>query len=81
MRYFKLLISCGHMGTSKEISVLRFFTADSIVDAFESGNRMPRAKRKRTRTAVLMVQPISEKEYINGKTEEGLNSYLQAQDV
>lgn len=76
MSYFKVLVSCGHVGTAKEISVRRFFTADNIVEAFESGNRMPRAKRKQTRSAVLRVEPITEKEYILGKYEETTNEYL-----
>lgn len=76
MGYFKVLISCGHVGTAKEITVSRFFIADSIVEAFECGNRMPRAKRKHAHTAVLMVKPISEKEYWEGKDIEQQCTYL-----
>jgi hypothetical protein len=69
------------MGTAKEITVLRFLTAENIVDAFESGNRMPRAKRKHNHTAVIMVKPISEKEYVLGKYEENKNDYLNVEDA
>ncbi len=72
MEYFKVVVSCGHLGNTKEITIVRYFTAESIVEAFENGNRMPRAKRKHNHSAVLLVKPITEKEYIDGK---GLNKY------
>ena len=81
MGYFKVLISCGHVGTSKEITISRFFAAENIVEAFECGNRMPRAKRKHTHTAVLMVKPISEKEYRAGKNVERENEYLLTREM
>ncbi|MGF7429200.1 hypothetical protein PQV03_00190 [Thermoanaerobacterium thermosaccharolyticum] len=44
MNYYKVLISCGHVGNSKEITIARYFKAKNTIEAFESGNRMPRAK-------------------------------------
>lgn len=76
MEYYKLLISCGHLGNTKEITVPRYFVAKNIIEAFESGNRMPRAKKKRNHTAVLLVIPITRKEYILGKGIEKENKYL-----
>lgn len=76
MEYYKLLVSCGHLGNTKEVTVVRYFTARSIVEAFENGNRMPRAKRKHNHSAVLLVQPITKKEYIVGKDLEKYNRYL-----
>ncbi|AFK86679.1 MULTISPECIES: hypothetical protein [Thermoanaerobacterium] len=76
MNYYKVLISCGHLGNSKEITVTRYFKAKNIIDAFESGNRMPRAKRKHSHTSVLLVKPIDEISYINGKCQERTNKYL-----
>lgn len=76
MEYYKVLVSCGHLGNSKEITVTRYFTAESIIDAFENGNRMPRAKRKHNHSAVLLVKPITRREYILGKDLEKYNKYL-----
>lgn len=76
MSYFKVLVSCGHLGNTKEITVTRYFAASNIVEAFESGNRMPRAKRKYNHSAVLMVKPITKGEYIEGKLIERHNKYL-----
>jgi len=76
VRYFKILISCGHVGSTKEITIARFFIAKNIVEAFESGNKMPRAKRKHNHTAVLMVKPITKNEYLAGKDMEKQNRYL-----
>ncbi|MTI49103.1 hypothetical protein [Sporosalibacterium faouarense] len=78
MEYFKVLVSCGHLGNTKEITVTRYFTAKSIIEAFENGNRMPRAKRKHNHSAVLLVKPITQKEYITGKGLEKYNSYLSS---
>ncbi|ADL69085.1 conserved hypothetical protein [Thermoanaerobacterium thermosaccharolyticum DSM 571] len=76
MSYYKVLISCGHVGNSKEITIARYFKAKNIIEAFESGNRMPRAKRKHSYTSVLLVKPIDETSYIDGKFQERTNSYL-----
>ncbi|MGB9679337.1 MAG: hypothetical protein ACPL3A_04970 [Thermoanaerobacteraceae bacterium] len=76
MKYYKVLISCGHVGNSKEITITRYFKAKNIIEAFESGNSMPRAKKKHSHAAVLLVKPIEEKEYIIGKYTERLNKYL-----
>ncbi|SNX52671.1 hypothetical protein [Thermoanaerobacterium sp. RBIITD] len=76
MNYYKVLISCGHVGNSKEITIARYFKAKNIVEAFESGNSMPRAKRKHSHTAVLLVEPIDELSYIDGKYQERVNKYL-----
>jgi hypothetical protein len=76
--FYKLLVSCGHLGTNKEILIVRYFVAKDIIEAFECGNRMPRAKRKHNHSAVLLVKPISEGEYIEGKIREKRNSYLAA---
>jgi len=76
MEYYKLLVSCGHLGNRKEITVTRYFVARDIIEAFESGNRMPRAKSKRNHLAVLYVKPITRTEYIFGKNIERDNTYL-----
>lgn len=76
MSYYKVLISCGHLGNSKEITIARYFKAKNIIEAFESGNRMPRAKRKHSHTSVLLVKPIDETSYIDGKFQERINNYL-----
>lgn len=76
MNYYKVLVSCGHVGNSKEITITRYFRAKNIIEAFESGNSMPRAKRKHSHTAVLLVAPIDESEYITGKYTERVNKYL-----
>ena len=76
MEYYKILVSCGHLGNTKEITIARYFIATSIVEAFENGNRMPRAKRKHNHSAVLLVKPISKREYIMGKYSEKNNKYL-----
>ncbi|WP_425446052.1 hypothetical protein [Dethiothermospora halolimnae] len=76
MEYFKVVISCGHLGNTKEVTVTRYFTARDIIDAFENGNRMPRAKRKHNHSAVLLVKPVTEKEYTVGKYIEKQNRYL-----
>ena len=76
MEYYKVLVSCGHLGNTKEITVTRYFIARNIIEAFESGNRMPRAKKKKNHAAVLLVMPITKNEYILGKNVERDNKYL-----
>lgn len=78
MEYFKVLVSCGHLGNTKEITIARYFTAKTIIEAFENGNRMPRAKRKHNHSAVLLVKPITRKEYKIGKNLEKYNQYLSS---
>jgi len=78
MEYYKVLVSCGHLGNTKEITVARYFVAKDIVEAFESGNRMPRAKRKNNHSAVILVKQITQKEYIVGKGREKSNQYLSS---
>lgn len=78
MEYYKVLVSCGHLGNTKEITVARYFVAKNIVEAFESGNRMPRAKRKNNHSAVVLVKQISHREYIIGKDREKNNQYLSS---
>lgn len=77
MHYFKLYVSCGHVGRGNEVTVVRYFQAVSIVDAFVNGNSMPRAKNKRHRGAVKLVVPVSEEEYWIGKAGERQDPYLQ----
>ena len=76
MEYYKVLVSCGHLGNAKEITVTRYFIAGNIIEAFESGNRMPRAKKKKNHLAVLLVTPITKNEYVLGKNVEKENKYL-----
>lgn len=78
MDYYKVLVSCGHLGNTKEITIVRYFTAESIIEAFENGNRMPRAKRKHNHSAVLLVKPITEKEYISAKDLKKYEGYLSS---
>lgn len=76
MEYYKVLVSCGHLGNTKEITITRYFIARNIIEAFESGNRMPRAKKKKNHAAVLLVIPITKNEYVLGKNVERNNKYL-----
>lgn len=76
MEYYKVLVSCGHLGNTKEITITRYFIARNIIEAFESGNRMPRAKKKKNHAAVLLVIPITKNEYVLGKNVERNNNYL-----
>ncbi|MGE5653553.1 MAG: hypothetical protein ACM3ZQ_04690 [Bacillota bacterium] len=77
MNYFKLCISCGHVGRGNEVTVVRYFQAVNIVDAYMNGNSMPRAKNKRHRGAVKLVVPVSEDEYLAGKISEQQDPYLE----
>jgi hypothetical protein len=75
--FFKVIVACGHVGNKKHIEVTRYFQADNAIEAWESAMIMPRAKKQRRSRCVLKVEEISLLQYLNGKTEELKNPYLQ----
>ncbi|AIS52292.1 hypothetical protein TKV_c11200 [Thermoanaerobacter kivui] len=76
VNYYKVWISCMDMYNSKEITIVRYFKAKDILEAYESGSNDGKTKGKYSRKAVLLVKPIDEKEYIIGKSMERFNKYL-----
>ena len=36
VKYFELVIACGHVGSGKALEVYRYFEAEDIVTAYES---------------------------------------------
>jgi hypothetical protein len=76
MRYFKILVDCGHMGIGRSIEITRYICAFNCVEAFIVANRLPRVKRKKEKTGTLLVSEISFMEYCIGKEEELENPYL-----
>jgi uncharacterized membrane-anchored protein len=77
MKYFKVVVACGHVGFGREIDVARFFEAPTIDDAMHSAMWMPRVKRKGSMMAINLIKEIPYDEYIEGKKAEEENLYLK----
>lgn len=74
MKYYELIVECGHVGMGRSLEVTRYFQADSVLSAFESAKDMPRSKKRAS--SVKQVVEISYSDYLLGKSEEKENSYL-----
>ena len=75
--YFRVIVSCGHMGNKRDVEITRYFQADNALDAWESAMVMPRAKKQQRSRCVRKVEKISTLQYLKGKLEELQNPYLQ----
>lgn len=76
MKYFELVVSCGHVGKGRSIEIRRFFEAENLLQAYDSAKFMPRSKKKRD--SVKYVKEISFNEYEIGKMTEMDNFYLNS---
>lgn len=74
MKYYELIVECGHVGIGRSLEVTRYFEADSVLSAFESAKNMPRSKKKAS--SVKQVMEITYSEYLLGKLTEKQNNYL-----
>lgn len=76
MRYFSVIVACGHVGNNNSIEVTRFFKAKDILNAMYSARFMPRSKKKPS--CIKRVSSITYDEYLAGKLEELNNPYLSS---
>lgn len=74
VKYYELIVECGHVGMGKSLEVTRYFEADSVLSAFVSAKNMPRSKKKAS--SVKRVIEITYSEYLLGKLSEEQNNYL-----
>ncbi|MDT8366923.1 MAG: hypothetical protein RRA15_10590 [bacterium] len=74
--YFKLILEGGHVGAGKSLETVRFFRAQSTLDAFDLANRVPRVKGKSIGTGVKLVQQVSREEYKEGVRRTSTDPYL-----
>lgn len=74
MKYYELIVECGHVGAGKGLEVTRYFKADSIISAYESAINMPRSKKKPD--SIKHVVEVSYYVYSLGKLAEKQNNYL-----
>lgn len=74
MKYFELVVDCGHVGAGRSLEVTRYFEANSLLDAYDSARYMPRSKKKSN--SIKRVQEITFPEYQMGKVAERENNYL-----
>ena len=78
VRYFRVLVACGHVGPRQEVTVARYFEAKDAMQAFRDAARMPRVKLKDRAGGVLSVQEISRAEWEAGIAQEAEDPYLTA---
>ena len=74
--FFKLILEGGHVGAGKSLDTVRYFRAESTVDAFELANRVPRVKGKTAGTGVKLIQQVSHDEYREGIRSSSKDPYL-----
>jgi len=74
--FFKLILEGGHVGAGKSYDMVRYFRGKDIISVMDSALKTPRVKKKEGGQSVKLIQPISEKEYIRGKTSEAGDPYL-----
>lgn len=74
--FFKLILEGGHVGAGKSYDMVRYFRGKDIISVMDSVLKTPRVKKKEGGQSVKLIQPISEKEYIRGKTIEAGDPYL-----
>lgn len=73
-RYFQVFLDCGHLGMSNSLEATRYF---ATIDNASTRNRMPRLKRKRTKTGTIRVAEISYSDYCAGLITQVVRSYLE----
>jgi len=76
-QYFRVLVSMGHCGSGKEITVARYMKGYSLMEVFRDASSMPRAKSKMRMGAVRQIVPISYDEFMLGRQSETEDLYLQ----
>ncbi len=75
-KYWKVVCGYGHVGRRNEVSVARYLETGkdaNLLDVYELASRMPGVKHRGVRTA----QQITKEAYIEGKTKEKNDFYLQ----
>lgn len=72
--YYRVIVSCGHIGSGKMIEITRYFEASDTIHCYICALEMPRSKKKPT--SVKLIEPVDIKEYQEGKLMEDHNYYL-----
>lgn len=74
--FFKLILAGGHVGAGKSYDMVRYFKGKDIISVMDSALKAPRVKKKHGGQGIKLIQPISEEEYLLGKTNETDDPYL-----
>lgn len=74
--FFKLILEGGHLGAGKSYDMVRYFKGTDLISVMDSALKTPRVKKKESGQGIKLIQPISEKEYLLGKTREANDPYL-----
>ncbi|MBW2059048.1 MAG: hypothetical protein JRH07_04630 [Deltaproteobacteria bacterium] len=74
--FFKLILEAGHVGAGKSYDMVRYFRGKDVISVMDSALRTPRVKKKEGGQGIKLIQPISEREYVLGKTSEAEDPYL-----
>jgi len=77
MKYYKVVLACGHTGVGHNIDVARYLEATNLMEALNVATSMPRVKKKGTTRGLYSINEITYEEYLAGKKEEVENFYLQ----
>jgi len=74
LKYYLVVVECGHVGAGKCLEVTRYFQGYNLVSTYLSTLYMPRSKKKTD--SIKLIKEISYEEYVQGKKLEKENSYL-----
>ncbi len=74
--YYRVLMEGGHMGAGKSYDMVRYFQADSLLSIFDILSHLPRLKTKGAGKAVKQIEPVSKREYVEGRDDEARDPYL-----
>lgn len=79
--YFKVVLEVGHLGAGKSFEIVRYFEAENAIVLLKNLETYPALKSKSTGRGIILVQPVSNEEYLAGKKNEGNDPYPLRQHV
>jgi hypothetical protein len=74
--FFKLILEGGHVGAGKSHEMVRYFEGKDVISVMDSALRTPRVKKKERGNGIKLIEPVSEEEFLLGKTNETADPYL-----
>ncbi|SDC61092.1 hypothetical protein SAMN05421734_11325 [Pelagirhabdus alkalitolerans] len=80
-KYWKVILSYGHVGKRNEVSVSRYLATPNklkLLDVYDLASSMPGVKKSRGGiSAIRNLKQISYEDYLLGKEEENEDPYLK----
>ena len=78
MKYFRILLECGHFGAGNRYDVVRYFAAKDLITIIDRLKSLPRLKNRERFTSIKSIEVIDRKTFMNGKSMERQDPYLRS---